>query len=142
MASSLAIVKFNGSNLTLLGFDAFRGTKITSMIVPSSVHTMRQGVFSQCLFLISVVLPGGLTDVSIGLFEITPLLQEVILHEGITTINSVAFKNSGIKKIIIPSSMTSIHASAFRNTTNLTDITMPNHLKGDGTAKYGLTQVQ
>jgi hypothetical protein len=141
-ASNLEVVNLNGSELSVIGFDAFRGTKISSFIIPPNVHTIRQGAFSQCLFLTSVVLPPTLTSLPIGAFETTPLLEEITLPETLVSIAMNAFGFSGIKKIVIPNSVTSISVLSFSNTTNLTDITMSDSLKGNNTKKYGFTQDQ
>ena len=141
-ASNLETIKFNGSNLTTLGFDAFRATKISSIIIPPSVKQISQGVFSQCLFLTSVVLPPMLTSISTGLFETTPLLKEVVIPETITSIEMNAFGYSGIEKLVLPPSVVSINSTAFKQTLNLTDIRMNIKLQGNDAKKYGFTQDQ
>ncbi len=62
--------------------------------------------------------------------------------QTITGINSFAFYNLGIKQVILPNTITSIHASAFRNCTGLTEIVIPASVTSIGDHAFqGCTQL-
>jgi hypothetical protein len=67
----------------------------------------------------------------------------ITLSEGLTTIHDNSFSDLiELKKIVIPSTVTSIGLNSFSNTPSLMDIIMDYSFQGDNTPKYGFTQVQ
>ncbi len=56
-------------------------------------------------------------------------LNSVVLPEGVTLIEASAFKNSSIKSVTLPSTLTSLGNEAFRNCGNLTGIVLPDALE-------------
>ncbi len=56
----------------------------------------------------------------------------LIIRKGVTSIGANAFKNSNLKKVIIPSSIETIGESAFEDCESLTDITIENGVREIG----------
>ena len=67
----------------------------------------------------------------------------ITLSEGLTTIHDNSFLDLiELKKIVIPSTVTSIGPNSFSNTASLMDITMSFSFQGNNNPKYGFTQEQ
>ncbi len=75
-------------------------------------------------------------------FKDNQKVNSIVLNDGLKYINSAAFKNSSLKQINIPSSVTYIGPNAFANVTDL-KITLNQNLKGyftlDGINKEEVT---
>ena len=121
-----------------IGFSAFMGCSgLTSVTIPDSVTTIKRSAFAGCEYLEEVTLPKSITAIddstfsgckklssinlnknikSIGknAFEYCSSLKSVDLYEGLESIGGYAFKNSGIKKIYIPSTITTIEPYTFQ----------------------------
>ena len=62
-------------------------------------------------------------------FKSAAELDSIKLPEGLTFIGNKAFYQSGVKAISLPSTLSSMGASAFRECNNLTEIVLPDALK-------------
>ncbi len=116
------------------------------MILPETVTSMGQGVFSECKGLTSVVLPDGLKEIpSEAFYNVKTLtdiqwpkgletisknafygctgLEEIVLPEGVTYLADGVFGRVGELKVHIPSTLTDVeyYGAPFRETT-LTEI--------------------
>ena len=76
-----------------LGTNAFDGTALKSVVVPSTITNISSAAFANC-----------------------PALVTVTLNEGTNNIDAMAFKNSGVISINFPATLTAIRAQAFQNT--------------------------
>lgn len=125
------------NNLTTLDIGTFSSSKLTKITIPDSVTTIKRSAFAGCEYLEEVTLPKSITAIddstfsgckklssinlnknikSIGknAFEYCSSLKSVDLYEGLESIGGYAFKNSGIKKIYIPSTITTIEPYTFQ----------------------------
>lgn len=121
-----------------IGVAALYGTKITKIILPSSIsyiyhHSMSYNEnltsvdmskctslseigemsFSGCTALTEVAFPDTLTSIGAGAFAQCTALSEVTLPESLLKIGQNAFAATGLKKIQIPDSVTDIDYCAF-----------------------------
>ena len=86
--SSLSTINIsNNSNLTTIESAAFVNCAITSFNCPSSLRTIGHSVFADC-----------------------SNLKEINLNEGLTTIDSGAFREDPIERLHIPSTVTDINS--------------------------------
>lgn len=85
-------------------YNAFRGARITSIVIPQTVSIILVSCFSDCTFLGSVTLPEGLTHIGNSCFYGCTSLSSVTFPEsiksirdscfyGCTSLNSVTFKS-------------------------------------------------
>ena len=99
--TNLTEIEFPES-LTRIGVEAFRGSSVTSVIMPNNVKSIGNSAFNFCKSLTSVTFSNSLA-----------------------TIGASAFTQcSGLTTLTIPSSVTSINDSAFENCKGLTSIDM------------------
>ena len=99
--TNLTEIEFPES-LTRIGVEAFRGSSVTSVIMPNNVTSIGKSAFNFCKNLTSVTFSNSLA-----------------------TIGASAFTQcSGLTTLTIPSSVTSINDSAFENCNGLTRIDM------------------
>lgn len=128
------------STLTEIKSSAFKGcSSLTSLVIPSTVATLENQAFAECTGLTSVefsaskittetfgvfygsgaeegmdiTFGSNITAVPPGLFENCPNIDCVTLGSSVTTVNQKAFYASGVRSVVVPKSVTSIHPTAF-----------------------------
>ena len=140
-ASNLKKAVFaTNSNLTSIGFNAFRKTAISSIIIPPGVSVINGGAFAENSLLTSVALPEQLQVIEDSLFRNSGL-EEVNIPNNVVEIQALAFGDTIIKKINISNNMEKIASNAFSNTRKLMDITLPFRFKRE-LINFGFTQFQ
>ena len=136
------------SSVTSIGHSAFIGcTSLTSVTVPSSVTSIGDNAFDGCTSLASVTIPSSVTSVGDNAFEGTawydnqpdgllyvgktaykykgemPQNTNITIQDGTCRICSDAFSScSGLKSIIIPSSVTHIGSNVFKGCSGLNSV--------------------
>ncbi len=115
------------NSVTSIGDYVFSGCKsLTSVTIPNSVTSIGDYVFSGCESLISVTIPDSVTSIGDYVFSGCTSLTSVTIPEGVTSINSYTFYNcSSLTSITIPNGVTSIGTWAFQYCRSLTSITIP-----------------
>ena len=87
---------------------------MTELIIPSSVTSIGEQVFSNCSRLTNVVLPSSLTRIERESFLGCYNLKSIVIPPKVVTIKEQAFGGHKVlESIIIPSSVTSIGKEAF-----------------------------
>ena len=136
------------ANLKTIGWSAFKNTKLKKVVLPSQVETIGGCAFSIDT-LESVHIPKSLKSVNNGynnssyiygkawgeleyyghnaIFLGAKNLKTVTFEAGISEIISDLFRETGINKIDLPSSVTKIGFAAFANS-DLTTINLPSSL--------------
>ena len=128
------------STLTTMGDGIFAydyALKNVNFAANSQITSLPGTTFEGCTGLEAIQLPASLTEITgrtqtsygregRGLFEGLTALKSVTFEEGsrLVSIGAMAFADSGLESIIIPSSVTTISYEAFANT-NITTITIP-----------------
>ena len=103
--------------------EAFKGSSVTSVDIPSSVTSINYNAFKDCKSLTSVNLPSSIT--SIGGFSGCTNLYSITIPNSVKTIGSSAFSEcTNLASINIPSSVTYIGDNAFW-CCNLTSVEIP-----------------
>ena len=95
-----------GEPVTAIGDRAFFGkSNIISISIPSSVTTIGASAFQSCDGLTSIAIPSSVTSIGDYAFYGCYTLENINLPSSLTVIGSYIFSNSGVKDIIIPSSV-------------------------------------
>ena len=108
-------------NITKVGsFDCQDCTKLEEVRLPEQAKEIGSTAFKNCTSLREVDMPSGITTIYQYAFEnCTGLKKDIILPYGLLTIKNNAFSNCPVN-ITIPSTVTAIDASCFKNCKNLT----------------------
>lgn len=123
-----------------IGYEAFSGTNIVSIVFPDSVKTIN-GCCQYCGFLTKVVLPKNLTYIPSYMFYGCTALKEFTLPGGISEIEAGAFAGSGLEAIEIPDSVKEIGSEydddgGFVGCQNLKTVTIGNGTKVIGAMTF------
>ena len=134
-------------SVTNIGDDAFSNcTSLESVTIPNSVTNIGDGAFFNCTSLESVTIPNSVTNIGDDAFSDCSSLTAINVNnknKNFSSVDGVLFnidKTEIIKHpegktsttYIIPDGVTSIGASAFKNSTLLTNINIPNSVTSIG----------
>ena len=97
------------SGLKTLEGSAFKNcTGLKSISFPDGLSSIGSSAFYGCTGLTALSLPSGLTTLSDFAFQNCSGLTELSLPEGCYTLWQGVFKNSGVTKVILPSTLTQV----------------------------------
>ncbi len=140
--SNLAITEFTmPSALTTVPASTFYGcANLTKVTMSDNVKEIAGSAFRGCTNLAQIAiqgkvaaegetlpaidLPSKLTKITSYAFYDCKAITDVVLPEGVTTIDTYAFQNSGLTSIYLPETVKTIGNSAFRST-KLTELVVP-----------------
>lgn len=119
-----------GSSVHHLPNNFVKGSKITSVTIPSSVYSIGISAFGNCNDLTSINLPSSIIGLSSSVFEDCKNLKNADLSKTrIDRINSYTFKScTSLTSITLPNSVTFIGDYAFENCSSLSKFIFPNSL--------------
>ncbi len=100
------------SGLESIGYNAFKGSSLENITIPSSVTSLGAQAFYGCNNLTNIELPSSITRIGDMAFANCENLNNMVIPSNVRTIKDSAFYNcKKITSITIPSSVTSIGAS-------------------------------
>lgn len=159
--------EYNGSRVISIGEKAFSAqnrdacNRITKVIVPEGIVSIKEKAFESCSSLKEIVLPASLKEIKSGAFQFCDSLDTIALPELITIIEKDTFKwckrlhsaligqsvvsiKSGafsgcatLESIDLPDSLISIGSTAFHGCKKLKGITLPQYLEEVGVSAFG-----
>ena len=135
------------NSVTSIGNWVFSGCSgLTSITIPNSVTSIGDYAFYNCSGLTSVTIPNSVTSIGWGAFSGCSGLTSVTIPNSVTSIGLSAFYEcSGLTSVTIPNSVTSIGYEAFYYCRSLTSVTIPNSVTSIGKSAFyncsGLTSV-
>jgi len=135
--SGITVVTIPDS-VTSIGYKAFYGCPLTTVTIPDSVTSLGLNLFEGCASLSTIKLPLGLKSISDGMFNCCYSLNNVTLPSSVTSIGSNAFAQCrSLTNISLSTVITSIGTNAF-DRTGLKSILLPSTVQqiGDG-ASFG-----
>ena len=131
---------FNGLPVTKIEDDrVFAGYKreITSIIIPDSIISIGDGVFSGCSNLTDITIPNSVTSIGDGAFKDCIRLTSITIPDGVTSISDYTFlRCTSLTSITIPDSVTSIGDRAFEGCESLTSIMIPDSVTSIGSSTF------
>ncbi len=105
------------SSLQRLGNSAFSGCPITEITIPKTLTNAgdfaQYGPFSGCEQLKTVHFEAGSTQIAASLFSSCTGLEKIVIPDTITTIGNYAFFGTSMTNVLIPITVTSIGTNAF-----------------------------
>lgn len=115
--------------LVEIGEEAFRGSDVTSILMPNTVKSLGTHAFEDCKKLKEVTLSSSLTLIPMAAFRGCDALQELQVPASVTKIADLAFEASGLKELELPMGVETVGAGAFYNCQQLEKLAFPNSLK-------------
>ena len=113
------------SNVTEIGFGAFRGTSLIRITLPNSVTKIGNSAFQLCQNLKSIELPSGLEEIAGSMFSSCSSLKSVTIPNSVTKIGESAFNCcSNLKTVQLSNNIIEIGAGAFASTA-IQEISIP-----------------
>lgn len=110
--------------LTTLNYGVFYGTRLTTIDIPSTVASMGNANFAEIKTLKSATIGGApLRTIPMNTFHDSSL-ETVHIREGVQAIGSLAFAQTKLTSLVIPTTVTQIGSYAF-DSPNLANITVP-----------------
>ena len=92
--------------VTTLGNYCFSNcSNLENITLPLGIASLGEGCFYGCKNLINIEIPDGLTSMGKFCFSDCSSLVNITLPEGITMLDYGCFRNSGLKNIILPSTL-------------------------------------
>ena len=122
------------------------GEEVKDLVIPNSVTSIGDYVFTGCSGLTSVTIGNSVTSIGEYAFSNCYDLTSVTIPNSVTSIGGAAFLDcSGLTSVTIPNSVTTIKEYAFQNCNGLTSVTIPNSVTSIGEGAFfccsGLTSV-
>lgn len=115
--------------LVEIGEEAFKGSDVTSILMPNTVKNLGTHAFEDCKKLKEVTLSSSLTLIPMAAFRGCDALQELQVPASVTNIADLAFEASGLKEMELPMGVETVGAGAFYNCQQLEKLAFPNSLK-------------
>lgn len=115
--------------ITVIGRSAFSDCKnLKKVTLPSTLTIIESDAFSGCTALSDITLPKKLKELGSGTFENCSSLTAINLPDGLTNLGNrgyglATFKNSGLKSVTIPSTVTKMAGYCFEGCKDLTTVT-------------------
>ncbi len=114
------------ASCTILGGNAFEGTSLREITIPSTVTSMGAGLLSNCKDLTDVVIEAPIIDLEMSMFDGSTSLQRVTFPSTLRTLGMYAFRNcTSISTLILPEGMSTMGSSIFDGCTNLQRVYVP-----------------
>ena len=132
------------TSVTSIGNDAFFDcVSLESVTIPNSVTSIGKSAFQNCA-LTSVTIPNSVTSIGKSAFSGCRSLESVTIPNSVTSIGNNAFGGcSNLQSVTIPNSVTSIDANAFDGCSSLQSVTIPNSVTSIGNyAFYGCSSLE
>lgn len=124
------------NTVTIIGYDAFSGCGLTSVILPTSVTTIEDFAYGMCDNLTVVEIPNHVVSIGNGVFASCSGIEQITVEDGnpvydsrgncnaiIETVSNTLIQ--GCKSTVIPNSVVKIGDYSFRGYQSLTSIEMP-----------------
>lgn len=133
-------------NLTKIGFAAFQGTSINSIVIPKSVLSIDKGLFWNDSYLSSISVEEGnpvydSRDNCNAIIETATNkliygCKTTIIPESVTAIGDNAFEQNNFSSIVIPDGIKSIGHEAFIDNINLKSVVIPKNVEHIGISAF------
>lgn len=115
------VIRFPKSATSFSGA-ALRGRLIAEVIWPEQMTKIEPNSFEACIFTEDVTIPGHICRIGAAAFQRASGMGTVVLEEGVSSIDSMAFNENNLHKIVFPASLKYIGRLAFSDCRSLKEI--------------------
>lgn len=120
-----------------IGWESFRRSGISSIVIPDSVTMIGGAAFSRCSSLTTVVIKGAVNAIRDYTFLECVKLGNMELPASVKWIGSKAFLKTAITSIVIPDAVRYIGNMAFNGCASLADVTIGESVDSIATYAFG-----
>lgn len=135
--SSIATLDMKDLATTEIPETQFINNKLlTYIILPKVLTTIGRKAFDKCSNLTDVIFDDQLVEIGDDAFMDCTSLTSITLKEGLVSIGVKAFIDSGLKSLVLPTTVTKIESEAFAHCKYLTSITLNEGLTSIGRSVF------
>jgi hypothetical protein len=112
---------FDLTGIVTIEGNAFRNSKLTSIVIPNSVTTLGDDCFSQCSDLTSITIGTGVTGLGRNIFSLCNSLETLVIPSNVKSLERDTLQNCTSLQWVRLESTTMVslfNASCFNNTNN------------------------
>ena len=120
-----------------IGWESFKRSGISSIVIPDSVTMIGGAAFSRCSSLTTVVIKGAVNAIRDYTFLECEKLGKMELPASVKWIGSKAFLKTAITSIVIPDAVRYIGNMAFNGCASLADVTIGESVDSIATYAFG-----
>ena len=120
--SGLKSITLPATVVTIENSAFYSAVKLEEVSFPQGLTTIGNSAFRYCEKLNNVVLPASLTSIQDWAFANCTAMENLTLEEGITSINRDVFQFSGMKKVVLPSTLGFIGVNLFHQCNQLEEL--------------------
>lgn len=128
-------IEFSNPDI-ILEEEAFRGSKISEIILPKQTQRIENRTFAGCTSLKNIILPNNIVYIGKQAFEGCAKLNSILLPDSLKMIDENAFKNCGLISLELPDNVCLIGKQAFYQCPNLKKVLFSNNLRILGDASF------
>ena len=109
-----------------IGMQAFAGSSVKKLDIPSSVTSIENYAFDACTNLESINLSCKITKIGERLFQNCRSLKEINIPDTVESIEFLAFRGcDSLTSVVIPNGVNTLESQAFLDCDNLKTVTLP-----------------
>lgn len=117
------------NEITTIPSGAFQGTRITDIVIPENVTTIKDGAFNRCSQLRNITIGRNVMSIARDAFSYCTSLQEIEIPSSVKTIATSAFSSCDyLSNVILNEGLESIGSYAFSRCLSLRSISLPSTL--------------
>lgn len=113
----------NFTGVTSIGFQCFKDSSLTCIILPNNIKTVEGGAFLNSINLESIILNEGLENIGNSAFRASGI-KTIHIPSSVRTVGEWLFADSALEHFTMPDSWTSIPFAMFNQCHFLKDITI------------------
>ena len=114
-----------GSDVAGLGSNCFADcSALETVELGSKLASLPDSLFMNCSKLASIVISASVKKIGKMAFYKCTNLKDVVVEEGLTTVGTYAFRLSGLEKICLPNTVTTLEQNAFYDCQQLRKIVL------------------
>ena len=110
-----------------------RGMELTQIEIPSSMTSIANGSFTDCISLTKIIIPSSVLSIGEFAFYRCTSITQITIPSYVTTIEQYTFAGChSLKQVLIPNSVTSIGKCAFSGCDSLLEMSIPSSVTSIG----------
>ncbi len=112
--NGLLTVTGSGENASIKAGAFERVSSITKVVIQGTISSIGHSAFNGCANMQEITLPNSIRTISSHAFSYSPKLTSIDIPEGVEVIGQRTFLGTGIKNLVLPSTLKNIGGDNFR----------------------------